>query len=225
MGRNKERVPFEPEDALRQSIELALTERKKEEPKLTRNELLCRLVRRGLGDEAQAPTVRFACADALTLAEFRGDLEKIERFFVRVRNVMLNRGRCVDKDDPESVERFKEDDRQTHEFLDGCAKLLEIATERAWNLRGFTAKDVEYIQQTALPIWRKWIANRQTDVAQIEALAQKGPLTVEQTNQLNNARSAEKMYSAILALAKFAVLENSNASEGTGQIGDHGQRA
>jgi hypothetical protein len=211
MGRNKKRVPFEPDAGLKESIELALEARQKEEPKLTRNELICRFVRQGLSEEAQAPVVRFACVDALTMAEFRGDVEKMERFFVRVRNAVLNRNRWVDRDDPESVARFQEDDRQTREFLAECKKLLGVAAERAWQLRGFPAQDVEYVSQTGLSVLRKALAEWQAEMQKIESEGQQGPLSEEKATRLDRVRNNVRIYMVLIKVAEFVVLEKADA--------------
>ena len=142
MPRNNKRWPLELDAGLRESVEQVLKARKKNNPTMNRNELLAQLIRRGLSDEAKAPVVRFNCADPLAVAQFRGDVDKMEAYFAKVRKAIIYRNRCVDRHDPEAVKKFKADDQQTQEFLKACKDILRIAEDRAWELRGFSANQV-----------------------------------------------------------------------------------
>jgi hypothetical protein len=211
MPRNNKRWPLELDAGLRESVEQVLKARKKNEPAMNRNELLAQLIRRGLSDEAKAPVVHLRCADPLTMAELRGDVDKMEKHFVRVRSAILHRNRCVDKDDPESVERFKDDDRQTREFLTECKKLLVVAADHAWDLRGFPADDVAYLRQVSLPDWGKRLEAARAEATKIEAEIGTSSPSEDSAARLKKARNNSRMYSALIGLVKFALFEDANA--------------
>ena len=225
MGRNKKTWHLELEDGLRDSVELALKERKQAEPTLNRNTFLSQMIRRALSDNGKEPIVHFKCVDPLAMAIFRGDLEKMERFFARVRNAIMGRNRCVDETNPESIAQYEEDKRQTNDFMEACQNLLDTAAKRTWDLRGFSVEEAEHVRNTYLAGWRQWVAEWRLEVTALEAKKVKAELLPPQAERLAFCRGQISYHSAMIQLAEFAILEVPDAGKRTDQTGHESDRA